>query len=199
MGDLSGEFEPALQEQVTDIEQDDGGEELEETSSPSGGDPAGDGPDSSLETVLESLDSRLAEAQRLLARQSEMTERLHAENQGLRAGELRGAQLPLVRDLIRLCDDVERMHAVAGESAGDLTLVEKGLLDILARNGIEKFGVEQGEAFDPQLHAAAGVDRTEEEQLDRTVAEVVRSGFRWDSGDVIRVAEVRAYRYGGSS
>lgn len=198
MGDLSGEFEPALQEQVTDIEQDVGEEELERDPSP-GSDPAGDGFDSSLETVLESLDSRLAEAQRLLGRQSEMTERLHAENQGLRAGELRGAQLPLVRDLMRLCDDVERMRAVAGESAGDLALVEKGLLDILARNGIEKFGVEQGEAFDPRLHAAAGIDRTEEEQLDRTVAEVVRSGFRWESGDVIRVAEVRAYRYGGSS
>lgn len=199
MGDLSGEFEPALQEQVTDIEQDAGEEEPERDPSPDGGDAAGNGLDSSLETVLESLDSRLAEAQRLLARQSELTERLHVENQGLRAGELRGAQLPLVRDLMRLCDDVERMRAVAGESAGDLALVEKGLLDILARNGIEKFGVERGEAFDSRLHAAAGVDRTEEEQLDRTVAEVVRGGFRWDSGDVIRVAEVRAYRYGGSS
>ena len=199
MRDLSSELEPALPEQVTEIEQDEGEEELEEAPSPNGGEPAGDGPDSSLTTVLETLDSRLAEAQRLLARQSEMTERLHTENQGLRAGELRGAQLPLVRDLMRLCDDVERMRAVAGESEGDLALVEKGLLDILARNGIEKFEVEQGEAFDPQLHAAAGVDRTEDEQLDRTVAEVVRRGFRWDSGEVIRVAEVRAYRYGGSS
>ena len=199
MGDLSGEFEPALPEQVTDIEQDEGGKELKGVPSSNGGESAGDGPDSSLTTVLESLDSRLAEAQRLLARQAEMAERLHAENQGLRAGELRGAQLPLVRDLMRLCDDVERMRAVAGESEGDLALVEKGLLDILARNGIEKFEVERGEAFDPRLHAAAGAEPTEDEQLDRTVAEVVRRGFRWDSGDVIRVAEVRAYRYGGSS
>jgi molecular chaperone GrpE (heat shock protein) len=199
MGDLDGEFESAPPEQATDIEQGEGRGEVEGAPSPDGDESAGKGLDTPLAAVLESLDSRLAEAQRLLARQSEMTERLHAENQGLRAGELRGAQLPLVRDLMRLCDDVERMRAVAGEAAGDLALVEKGLLDILARNGIEKLGVEQGESFDSRLHTAAGVDSTDDEQLDRTVAEVVRNGFRWDSGDVIRVAEVRAYRYGGSS
>lgn len=151
-----------------------------------------------VEAALESLDSRLAESQRLLARQTELTERLHAENQSLRAGELRSAQLPLLRDLIRLCDDLERMRAVAADSAGDLTLVHEGLLDILARNGVEKFEAEQDEPFDSRLHAAAGVDPTEDEQRDKTVSEVVRCGFRWDSGEVIRVAEVRAYRFGGS-
>jgi molecular chaperone GrpE (heat shock protein) len=150
------------------------------------------------EAVLDRLDSRLAEAQRLLARQVDLTERLHTENQSLRAGELRGAQTPLIRDLIRLSDDLERMRAVGDSSAEDLALVHEGLLDVLARNGVEAFEPERGEPFDSGAHAAAAAEPTEDEQLDRTVAEVVRRGFRWDSGEVIRVAEVRAYRFLGS-
>lgn len=151
-----------------------------------------------VEAALGQLDSRLGESQRLLDRQAELTERLHAENQGLRAGELREAQLSFIRDLIRLSDDLERMRAVAAESADDLGMVHESLVDILARNGVQRFEVEQGEAFDPRLHSAAGVEPTDREELDKAVAEVVRAGFRWDSGEVIRVAEVRAYRFSGS-
>lgn len=147
--------------------------------------------------VVKRLDTRLAESQRLLARQAELTEKLHAENQSLRAGELRAAQTPLVRGLIKSCDDLERLRAVAEGSAEDLSMVHESLLDLLARNGVEAIAVERGEPFDSRLHSASGVEPTEDEQLDRTVAEVGRSGFRWESGEVIRVAEVRAYRFAG--
>ena len=153
--------------------------------------------DERTETALDRLDARLAEAQRLLARQAELTEKLHGENQSLRAGELRNAQMPLVRDLIRLYDDLGRMCAVATDSA-DLAMVQQSLFDVLARNGVQRFEAEQGEPFDSRTHSAAGAESTADEQLDRTVAEVVRPGFRWDSGEVIRVVEVRAYRYSGS-
>jgi molecular chaperone GrpE len=148
----------------------------------------------STESVLDRLDTRLAEAQRLLSRQAELTERLHAENQGLRAGELRSAQMPLVRDLIRLSDDLERMRSVAVESASDLAVIHESLLDILARNGIEVFSPPPGERFDPRVHSVSGTEATDDERLDKTVAEVVRNGFRWGSGEVVRVAEIRAYR-----
>jgi molecular chaperone GrpE (heat shock protein) len=151
------------------------------------------------ENILDRLDARLAESQRLLARQTDLTQKLHAENQVLRAGELRSAQMPLVRDLIRLSDDLERMRAVAAESADDLTVLHESLLDVLARNGVEAFESEWGEAFDSRVHSVAGVETTEDEQLDKTVAEVVRRGFRWSSGEVIRVVEVRAYRASGGS
>jgi molecular chaperone GrpE (heat shock protein) len=55
-----------------------------------------------------------------------------------------------------------------------------------------------GEPFDPRLQSVAGVEETDDESLDKGVAEVVRQGFRWDSGDVIRVAEVRVYRHMGT-
>jgi molecular chaperone GrpE len=151
------------------------------------------------ESVLDRLDARLAEAQRLLARQTDLTQKLHAENQSLRAGELRSAQMPLVGDLIRLSDDLERMRAVAVESVDDLTVLHESLLGILDRNGVEAYEAEHGEPFDSRVHSAAGREATEDEQLDKTVAEVVRRGFRWSSGEVIRVVEVRAYRAAGGS
>src|SRR5947209_9477437 len=66
-----------------------------------------------LTDALGALDERLAESQRLLAHQTELADRLHAENQRLRAGELRAAQLPLVRDLMRMHDDIGRLVAAS--------------------------------------------------------------------------------------
>lgn len=153
------------------------------------------GSDIELAATLATLDGRLAESQRLLGRQSDLVERLHAENQVLRTGELRSAQAPLVRDLLRLHDDVGRMREALGEQDGDLLLVAQSLLEILERNGVEQFAPERGEPFDAQLHAAVGSEPTDDEALDRTVSEVLRQGFRWGSGELIRVAEVRAYRF----
>jgi molecular chaperone GrpE (heat shock protein) len=152
-------------------------------------------PTAELAMAVKGLDARLEESQRLLARQSDLVDRLHVENQELRAGELRCAQLPLIRDLLRLHDDVGRMREAAGESEHDLRLVHEGLSDTLARNGVEKFSPAHGDPFDPRFHAAAGVEPAADKALDKAVAEVVRQGFRWESGDTIRVAEVRAYRY----
>jgi molecular chaperone GrpE (heat shock protein) len=168
----------------TGAEQDDGGDQ-------------GTQNDAALAAVLESLDSRLADSQRLLGRQADLTDRLHAENQALRAGELRAAQAPLVRDLLRLHDDLSRMREAAGEGGDDLRVVQATLLDTLARNGVESFAPQPEEPFDAALHSAAGVETTDDASLDRTVAEVLKPGFRWDAGEVIRVAEVRAYRHSG--
>lgn len=151
--------------------------------------------DGEVAGALASLDERLGESQRLLGRQLDLVDRLHAENQALRTGELRSAQSPLVRDLLRLNDDLGRMREAAGEQDGDLRLVQEGLIEILERNGVERFAPQPREPFDPQLHAAAGAEPTDDEALDRLVSTVLRQGFRWASGELIRVAEVRAYRY----
>lgn len=149
---------------------------------------------SEVTTVLASLQERLGESQRLLGRQSDLVDKLHAENQRLRAGELRAATLPLVRDLLRLYDDIVRFSADNGDSQ-DLDLVKVSLLDALARNGIAAFTPEPGEQFDPKQHNVAGVLPTEDASLDRTVAEVSRVGVRWEDGQTIRVADVRVYKH----
>ncbi|HVQ58167.1 MAG TPA: nucleotide exchange factor GrpE [Solirubrobacterales bacterium] len=173
--------------------------EAPEQPASSDADPSPSGDIDDLRHAVESLDSRLEESQRLLVRQTDLVDRLHAENGELRAGELRNAQLPLVRDLLRLHDDVGRMRGAASEDDHDLRIIQESLVDILGRNGIQPFAPEPGESFDPLFHTASGVEPTLEEALDKAVIEVVRQGFRWESGDTIRVAEVRAYRYRDSS
>jgi molecular chaperone GrpE (heat shock protein) len=144
--------------------------------------------------ALQRLDKRLEESQRLLDRQQELADRLHVENQALRAGELRSAQLPLVRDILRLYDDVGRMRDGAEED-GDLRIVRETLVDTLVRNGVVPFEPDRGDDFDSHTHSVVRVEATVDDGLDRTVAEVVKQGFKWESGEVIRVAEVTAYRF----
>jgi len=150
------------------------------------------------------FDDRLEESQRLLARQSEIATSLHAENQRLREGELTRAQLPLVRDIIRVQDDLRVMHDVPDESiaAADLDAVRRhlqiareSLVDALARNGIEEMDVEVAAPLDPRRHKVVKVTPTDEQAADRTVAEVLKSGFAWDDGTPIRAADVRVFKY----
>lgn len=143
---------------------------------------------------LAGVEGRLAESQRLLVRQSELADKLHAENQRLRAGELRGAMLPLVRDLLRLHDDIGRIAGEA-ERGEDLELMQTSLLDALARNGVIAVCPEMGAQFDPKRHSAAGVIATDDASLDRSISEVIRLGFQWEDGQAIRVAEVRVYKH----
>ncbi|HEY2768904.1 MAG TPA: nucleotide exchange factor GrpE [Solirubrobacteraceae bacterium] len=152
----------------------------------------------SLVASVERLDERLQESQRLQMRQSDLVDKLHAENQRLRAGELRAATLPLVRDLLRLHDDIGRLPR-DGEHGHDLDVVQVSLLDALARNGITAFEPAARDQFDPKQHSAAGVLETDDASLDRTISEVVRVGFQWEDGPTIRVAEVRVYKHSSSS
>src|SRR5262245_6074874 len=55
-----------------------------------------------VELALRALTDKLAEHQRLIDRQAEVASNLHAENQRLRAGELRQAQTALVTSILRV-------------------------------------------------------------------------------------------------
>ena len=147
--------------------------------------------------ALERLDERLEESQRLLARQSEIATSLHAENQRLKGGELVRAQLPLVRDIIRVQDDLGRVLEAAGEStaAADLAMARDSILDALARNGIEPSHVAVDEPLDPRRHKVVGVVAADEPAADRTIAAVVKVGFSWDDGTLIRATDVRVFKH----
>jgi molecular chaperone GrpE len=147
-----------------------------------------------LATAVFSLDDRLTESQRLLARQSELAGKLHAENQRLRAGELRAGLLPLVRDLLRLYDDVGRI-ASGAERGEDLELIRVSLLDALDRNGIVPVSAAEGEPFDPKRHSVTKVIETDDAARDHSIAQLIRVGFEWEEGQMIRVAEVCVCRF----
>lgn len=161
--------------------------------------PAADPADPSdrVVAVLERLEDRLDESQRLLARQTDIATSLHAENQRLKAGELRSAQLPLVRDLMRVQDVLEQVLEAAVEStaADDLRIARDAILEALARNGIEPTRGESGDPLDPRMHRVIGVEPVDDPAADRTIAEVVKTGFSWEDATTIRAADVRVYKH----
>lgn len=167
--------------------------------------PAADAPDASPDdgvpdrvvAVLERLDDRLEESQRLLARQSDIATSLHAENQRLKAGELMRAQLPLVRDVVKLHDLVGQMLDDDPEAAAarNLEILRDAVLDALARNGIESAPVEPGDPLDLRRHKIVGVDPTDDPAADRTIAAIRKVGFTADDATPVRPADVRVFKH----
>jgi molecular chaperone GrpE (heat shock protein) len=147
--------------------------------------------------ALGRIEDRLAESQRLIDRQAEIAAKLHAENQVLRAGELRKAQEAMVLSVLRVFDDVSRMAAATEDPAGcaDLVIVADTLADALARNGVEQLVVEVGEPFEARRHKVATIAPTADLAADRTVAYVVRPGFTWSDGEPVRVADVAVFKH----
>ncbi|MGH9223163.1 MAG: nucleotide exchange factor GrpE [Acidimicrobiales bacterium] len=160
---------------------------------------ADEGPDplDDLLLAVERLNVRVDELTRLSQRHMEHIDRLHAENQQLRAGELRQAMSPVLRALIRHHDDVAKLAstAEAGSSeAAALGMVRTSLLSALNLAGVDAFEVSAKEKFDPSRHQGVSRAETDDADLDATVAQMRRCGFVGDDGRVIRPAEVDVYR-----
>ena len=94
----------------------------------------------------------------------------------------------LLRQWLEPLDSLERAVGIdTGPLANGLRAVLHQMEAILARQGVERMGA-AGEPFDPALHEAVGV-RDVDAVPDRTIVEVVRSGYRL--GDrVLRPAQV---------
>jgi molecular chaperone GrpE len=95
----------------------------------------------------------------------------------------------LLREWLEALDSVERALGMtdAGPVQEGLRSVLAQMEVILARHGVQRIG-RLGEPFDPERHDAVAV-RESEEAPDRSVVEVVRSGF--SVGDrVLRPAQV---------
>jgi molecular chaperone GrpE (heat shock protein) len=147
--------------------------------------------------ALSRIEAQLGESQRLIDRQAEISAKLHAENQVLRAGELRKAQTAIVLSVLRVLDDVNQMAATAAEEAArnDLSLVADALTDALARNGVDAVLVEPGVPFDGRRHKIATIEETNDPGADRTVARITRPGFAWSDGEIVRVSDVAVYKH----
>ena len=146
--------------------------------------------------AVERLDGRLAERDKLAARDRDHIDQLHAENQRLRAGEIFQAIAPVARDLVRLRDQALQLDAASPEPGrGDAALLAPQIAQILARLGIEPFSPAEGEPFDAALHQGVGRRATPDRALDGTVATVRREGFTSPEGRPLRPAEVEVWRH----
>jgi molecular chaperone GrpE len=147
------------------------------------------GPDGLLDRVdqlhadLLAVRGELAAGNERASARERVIDRLHSENQQLRAGERQMLLRPLLVDLQRLRSDLLRQAAglppelPVGRMA---TLLESFAYSVeltLGRGGVEVVRPPAGTAFDPGWQRASGVLPAPTVELDGTVAEVVDDGY----------------------
>jgi len=150
---------------------------------------------------LPELVRALEESNRISAEREQVIDRLYEENQHLRAGELQQALMPVLRDLMRLYDDLHKTATAysgrtpldPGEVLREWEYYRDSMLDILYRQGVEPCATTEGSPFDPKEHRACGTVSTNEHHQDRTIARVIRAGFRTEAR-LLRTADVEVYR-----
>jgi molecular chaperone GrpE len=153
-------------------------------------------------TELTGLRTQVSREQDRAAAREQIIDRLHAENQSLRAGERTLLLRPLLTDLQRLRHELirqaDRLPAQfsSGQAAELLRSYAYNLELTLERGGIAVLMPEPGAAFDPSLHRASSVVAADDQDLNGTVAEVALDGYRdVESGRVVTPAEVRVHRW----
>ena len=151
---------------------------------------------------IEILTKHLEEANRLSMDRERIVDSLHNENQSLRQGELQQALLPLLRDSIRLFDDLkqtslnyaERETLVPANVARDFQCFAETVSDTLYRHGVESYSAAEGDPFNSKDHRVLGVVQTSIKEKDRTIARTIREGFR-SNLTTVRLLEAEVYRY----
>lgn len=142
---------------------------------------------------------QLAEFHRRSEHRESIIDRLHQENQQLRAGLARAVLEPVVADLIRLYDQVDRevrRLKTHGQDARLLWSFADDIAQILDRCGIEIYLAEPGDAFDRDRHRPLAVVACTDESRHNTVAEVFAVGFTdRETGRVRRPAQARFHQY----
>ncbi|MBI5169532.1 MAG: nucleotide exchange factor GrpE [Candidatus Eisenbacteria bacterium] len=147
---------------------------------------------------LDDIGAQLRETNRIAEHRERSVDRLHDEVVSLRGGELIQAMMPVLRDLVRLYDDLDQVaarYAERGESAArDFGLFRDTVQDVLYRQGVEPYTAAPGDPFDARLHRAYKVVPTVDPSLDRKIARVLRIGFRSELKPV-RMLEVDVHRH----
>lgn len=150
---------------------------------------------------LAAIDERLGQFHERARHRESVIDRLHAENQELRAGERRSLLDPVITDVIRLHDQLEREAAGLSqrgeEKVGALlsSLADDALLT-LERMGVERFTAEAGDRFRPEIHRPLSAIDDPDPARGNTIARVVTQGFRdAQSGRVRRKVQAHFYRH----
>jgi molecular chaperone GrpE (heat shock protein) len=146
-----------------------------------------------MHSVLADLVATVGRDHDRAAHRERVIDRLHEENQRLRHNELQAAFEPVRTSLYRLYDQVrresERETADPAHVPKLLAAIADELAEIIARTGVERMLVGEGDPFDPARHRPAGTRDVEDAELDGTVLTVQRAGFvRGEK--VVRRAEV---------
>ena len=136
------------------------------------------------------------------AARERIIDRLHEDNQRLRAGDRQLVLRPVLTDLQRLRNDLLRQaDAVPGEMDGDavgalLRSYAHSVELTLERGGVEVLHPAPGDRFDAARHRPQAVLPAPEPEADGTVADVLADGYFETTTDrVLTPAAVRLRRW----
>ncbi|MCX4473564.1 Protein GrpE [Micromonospora sp. MW-13] len=151
---------------------------------------------------LAGLRAEVAREHHRAAAREQVIDRLHEENQRLRAGERLLLLRPLLTDLQRLRHDLLRTAAglPAGfdaAAAADMLRSYAASLELtLERGGVTVLAPVPGAAFDPATQRATGTVPAVDPGQEATVAEVVLDGYHdVEAGRTVVPAAVRVHRW----
>ncbi|MFW6639140.1 nucleotide exchange factor GrpE [Nocardiopsis algeriensis] len=155
----------------------------------------------SLEAHMAALGTHLAALDERARHREAVIDRLHAENQELRAGDRRALLDPVISDLIRLYEQLsreadglrdrgeQRLAALLGSLADDALLA-------LERVGVEPVEAGVGDPFRADLHRPLSTVGDPDPARSGTIARVVSPGFRdTATGRVRRRVQAHFYRH----
>lgn len=158
-----------------------------------------------LHDTVDGLSFQVArEHDRAKAREA-VIDRLHEENQRLRAGEAREFLRPVLADLRQLRDDLlgQARSVAEAMSAGNVAVLLESYADsmaiILERYGVIAVSPQPRAPFDPRRHCATGTMAAPGQELDGTIATVLSDGYEDARADTVIVpAKVIVYRQAGA-
>lgn len=162
--------------------------------------------DADLRGAVQLLRDQLRRADERAAAHDRLIERLHDENDKLRAGERHLLLRPIQTDLQRLRNDLIRQATSlpadfsTDKASALLTSFAFSVEMTLERCGIRVLRPEPGDAFDSASQRATGTVPAESAELDATVAELVTDGYLDTvAGRVVAPAAVRVRRWDPAS
>jgi molecular chaperone GrpE len=152
-----------------------------------------------LASRLGKVEEQLAEFHRRAAHREAVIDRLHEQNQRLSEGLGRAYLEPVIADLIRLYDqlnrEVRRLEA-SGQDGKLLGSFADEVVQILDRCGVEAFTAEPGDPLERGRHRALAVVACDDESWHNTLAEVVTAGFAdRETGRIRRPVQARVFQY----
>lgn len=114
--------------------------------------------------------------------------------------QVKGERAGLLCDILEVVDNLERA-VESGKNKSDfeallggVELIHEQLIKKLSSANVEAIE-NKGQPFDPEEAEALGVVQVEEPELDQTVLEIVKKGYRLNDGKVLRPALVMVGQY----
>jgi molecular chaperone GrpE len=157
-----------------------------------------------LTAALRAVQRTMADAGERAAARERIIDRLHEDNQRLRAGERQLVLRPVLTDLQRLRNDLLREAAALPDGIGAdavaalLRSYAHSVELTLERGGVETLHPAPGDVLDPARHRPQAVLPAPEPAADGTVAGVIADGYRETVTDrVLTPATVQVFRWNG--